>query len=76
MHIGQFIILIGKLDAKRLRESIAEIVAGTGLQRLSIMHHGFDGIGRMRAGKFFFIGFTAFKSWGWPGIVRRNLRTG
>ena len=41
-----------KLDIERLAEILAEIVAGPGLQRQAVLHHGFDRVTADRAGEF------------------------
>ena len=59
MHVAELIVLIGELHAEGSREAVAEVVAGTGLQCLAVMHQRFNGIGRFRAGKFLLIGLLA-----------------
>ena len=53
--IGLLIVLIGELDVKRLAEAIAEIVGGTGLQRLPVMHHALDGVGSLSTVELFLV---------------------
>ena len=55
MHIFQRIVLIRELDAEGFRKAVAEIMAGAGLQRLSVMHQRFYGISSHCARKFLFI---------------------
>ena len=47
----QVVLFIQVLDVKRLGKVLAEVVAGAGLQRALITHHGFDGIGSQCASK-------------------------
>ena len=50
-------VLVLKLDAASLREVLSEKVRGAGLQRLPILHHGFDAEGGFGSGKTFVFGF-------------------
>jgi hypothetical protein len=45
--------LIEKADCARLREVLAEEMTGSRLQRLTILHHRFYGVGLLRAGESF-----------------------
>ncbi len=55
LRIGQLSFLILELDAVRLGEIRAEVVARAGLQRLAVLHHGFHGVRCTRAGELFLI---------------------
>ena len=55
----QFIILAGKSDIKCLGKAVAEIVAGAGLQGLTVMHHALNGVGFLCAVELLFIGLAA-----------------
>ena len=55
MHILQLILFIRILDLKSSGKSVPEVVAGSGLERLSVMHQGFDGIGGFRSREFFLV---------------------
>ena len=63
MRILQGVILIGKLNIKCLREAIAKIMRCTSLQRLSIMHQSFDGIGCNCTGEFIAFRLSALNNW-------------
>ena len=58
MYILQCVVLICKLDAKCLCKAVAEVVAGTGLQCLAVMHQGLDGIGCLCTCKFLLVGLA------------------
>ena len=45
MNILQFIFFIRILDSERLGETVAKIMACSGLQGFSVMHQRFNGIG-------------------------------
>ena len=62
MNIFQFVVFGCVLDVKCSRKTVTEVMAGTGLQCLSVMHQSFDGIGCNGAGKFLLIGFAAFNN--------------
>ena len=59
MHILQPVLFVCVLNLKRTRKPVAEIVARTGLQRLSVMHQGLDRVSRHRARKLLFICLAA-----------------
>ena len=59
VDVLELVILIGELDAEGPGKAVAEIVAGAGLQRLAVMHHGLDGVGGLGAGKLLLIGLAA-----------------
>ena len=59
MNVLQGVVFVGILDAESLCEAVAEIVAGSGLQGFSVVHQGFDGVGGLCAGEFFFIRLAA-----------------
>ena len=46
-------------DFEGLREILAEIVGGAGLERFAVAHHGFDGEGLVGAGETLGVGFAA-----------------
>ena len=53
------VVLVSKCDIKLAGKAVSEEMAGTGLERLFIMHHAFDGIGVYRAGELLFICLVA-----------------
>ena len=55
MNVFQFVIFVCKLNAECLCKSIAEIVAGTGLQCFSVMHQRLYCIGSLCTCKFLFV---------------------
>ena len=55
VHIFQLIVLIRELDAEGFGKAISEIVAGAGLQSLSVVHQSLNGIGSLRSREFFLI---------------------
>ena len=59
MRILQLVFAVGELNTERFGKAVAEIVAGTALQRFAVVHHRFDGVGGFGTGEFFFIGFAA-----------------
>ena len=59
VHIFQCIVFICECHVECTCESIAEVVAGSALQRFSVMHQCFDRISFFRACKFFFVGLAA-----------------
>jgi hypothetical protein len=56
----QDVVFVSIANVKRLGEPVAEIMGRPGLERLAVVHHSFDGIGFLGAGKFFAFGFPAF----------------
>ena len=58
-RIDLLVILVGKFNIKSLGKAVAEVVGGAGLQRLAVMHHAFDGIGRFGAVELFLVGLLA-----------------
>ena len=59
MYILKLIIFIGILDTERFCESVAKVVAGTGLQCLSVMHQRLNRIGSLRARKLLLLGLAS-----------------
>ena len=59
MYILQGVVFCCILNVKCLCEAIAEVVAGTGLQRLAVMHQRLDGIGCLRACELLLIGLAS-----------------
>ena len=59
MHVFDLVVAVGELHAECLREPVAEVMARAGLQRLPVVHQGFDRIGRFRAGEFFLFGLAS-----------------
>ena len=59
VYILKFIVFRGVLNIECFRKSVAEIMAGTGLECLSVMHQCLDGVCCNGARKFFLIGFAA-----------------
>ena len=53
------VVLIQVLDIKGFGKILTEEVGCTSLQCPGITHHGFDGVGMHRAGKFFSVAFSA-----------------
>ena len=60
MDIFQLIIFIRELNAECFCKSVTEVVAGTGLQCLSVMHQRLDGVGGNGTCKFLFICLASF----------------
>ena len=60
MYIFQSVIVVGVLNVKSLCKTVAEVVAGAGLECLAVVHQGFDGVCCLSAGKFFLISLPAF----------------
>ena len=58
-RVFELVISVSELDAVCLREVIAEVVAGTGLQSSAVVHERFDGIGCDRACEFLLVGLAA-----------------
>ncbi len=59
-------ILVEIFDLERFGEILAEVVRRSGLQRLAVAHHGFDGIGVVGAGESLGVGLSARESREWP----------
>ena len=59
MHILQGVVLCCVLDTKCLCKAIAKVMAGTGLQRFTIMHQSLDGIGSFCTCEFFLLCFLS-----------------
>lgn len=55
----QLVVAAGKGDIVSLAELVAKVVAGAALQRLAVLHHGFDGVGGLGTGKLFLVGLAA-----------------
>ena len=55
INIFQLVVLIRKLNAEGLGKAVSEIVAGAGLQRLSVVHQSLDSIGSLRTREFFLV---------------------
>ena len=55
----QGIAAVGELDIEGAGEAVPEVVGGTALQTLAIVHHGLDGIGLLGTREFFLIGLDA-----------------
>ena len=51
--------IVLEADILRLREMGAQEMRGAGLQRLAVLHHGFDGIGGDGAGEAFVLWLLA-----------------
>ena len=54
--VGFLVVLVGELNAKGSGKAVAEIVGGTGLQSLPVVHHALDGVGRLRAVELLLLG--------------------
>ena len=54
------IVLVRILNTESLREPVAEIVAGIGLQRLAVVHQRLDGVGRLGPGELLLSVFLPF----------------
>src|SRR5439155_11322939 len=52
-------VLVEKGDAEGVREALAEEMRRTSLQGEAIAHHGFDRVGRLRAGELLSLGLAA-----------------
>ena len=61
LHILQGVVLIRILHIKCLGKAVAEVMARAGLQRLAVMHHGFDGVGLFRTRKALLFGLFALE---------------
>ena len=59
VHVGQLAFLAEVLDVVGLGKVGAEVVAGAGLQRLAVLHHGFHAVSCARAGKLLLIALAA-----------------
>ena len=59
MYILQFVFFIRVLNTEGFRKTVPKVMAGTGLQRLSVMHQRLDGISSFCSGKFFLIGLAS-----------------
>ena len=59
MYVLQFIFFIRVLDFKGFCESIAEVVARSGLQCLAVVHQRLDGVGGFRSGELLLVGLLA-----------------
>ena len=59
MNILEFIILRSILNIECSGKTVTEIMAGTGLQRFTVMHQCFDGICCNGAREFFLFGLSA-----------------
>ena len=57
--IGELAVLVLETDVLRLGEVRTEEMRGSGLQRLSVLHHRFDGIGVHRARETLILGLLA-----------------
>ena len=56
MHL---VVFIGVLNAKYLGKILTQVVAGAGLQRAPVLHHGFHAVGAQSARKFLFFGLQS-----------------
>ena len=59
MGIGLLVVFVGKGDVERAGEAVAEIVAGSGLERLVVVHHALDGVCALGTGELFLVGLVA-----------------
>ena len=50
MGVLELIVPVGKRDVKGFGKAVSKIVGGAGLQRLSVVHHGLDGVSGLGAG--------------------------
>ncbi len=57
--IGLLVVLVGELNLKCLGEAVTEVVGGTGLQSLAVMHHALDGVGGLGTVELFLVGLAA-----------------
>ena len=60
MGVHLFILLVGVHNFKRLSETVPEIVGGTCLQSLAVMHKSLDSVGSLRSRKLVAVGLSAF----------------
>jgi len=51
VRISELVVPAGELDVEGLCKAVAEVVGRTRLQRHTVVHHGFDGVGGFRTGK-------------------------
>jgi hypothetical protein len=49
--IVELAFLVLELDVERFAEVLSEVMAGAGLQREAVLHHGFDAIALQRPGE-------------------------
>ena len=59
VRIAKLVFTVGKLDSEGLGKAVAEIMAGSALKSLAVVHHGLYGIGGLGSGEFFLVGFLA-----------------
>ena len=59
MRVLRLVLAVLKLDLKGPGKVVAKVVGGARLQALAVVHHGLDGVGGFRAGKFFRVGLFA-----------------
>ena len=55
----RFVLTVLELDFKGFGKVVAEVVGGTCLQALAVVHHRFDGVSSLCAGKLFRVGLFA-----------------
>ena len=59
IHILQGVVLIGVLHAECACKAVTEVVRGTGLQSLAVVHHSLDGVGILCTGEALLLGLFA-----------------
>ena len=59
MGIGLLVVLVSELDFKSLGKAVTEVVAGTGLQSLLVVHHTLHGVGLLSAVELLLLGLLA-----------------
>ena len=59
VRVLQGVVPPSKCNVERLGKPVSKIMAGPALESLSVMHHGLNGIGCLRAGEFFLVGFAS-----------------
>ena len=73
VSIFELVVPVSELDAVGLREVASEVVAGAGLKGSSVVHQGFDRVGRDRAGEFLLFGFLTLDR-GDREVLRAEIR--
>ena len=59
VRILQCVLIVGVLYAESSGKAVTKVVAGAGLECLSVVHEGLDGVGRYGSGKFLLVGLSA-----------------
>ena len=59
MYILKLVVLIGILDTECLRKAVTEVMAGSGLKRLTVVHQRLDGVGGLCSGELLLVGLLS-----------------